>query len=133
MSTLFKRGHCWVCGEPLLKLVGAQKRFSHCCSRYCRMMMADFEEFETLKFLLFNSRWLGGAGFRTLEQRMEEAVRNLPIGSELLALLLIELLEILDRRSIKKVDARICSIQPPSECSRESPVTRPVVKARKRR
>jgi hypothetical protein len=66
------------------------------------MKMADFEEFATLKFLLINSRWFGGGGFRTLEQRMEEAVRNLPIGSELLALLLIEILEILDRDEASK-------------------------------
>lgn len=29
MSTLFKRGHCWVCGEPLLSLAGAWTRYSH--------------------------------------------------------------------------------------------------------
>jgi hypothetical protein len=55
-----------------------------------------------LKFLLINSRWFGGAGFRTLEHRMEEAVRNLPISSELLADLLITILEIQDRDEAKK-------------------------------
>jgi hypothetical protein len=64
--------------------------------------MVDFEEFATLKFLLINSRWFGGAGFRTLEPRMEEAVRNLPISSELLADLLITILEIQDRDEAKK-------------------------------
>jgi hypothetical protein len=66
------------------------------------MKKVDFEEFATLKFLLINSRWFGGAGFRTLEQRMEEAVERLPIGSELLALLLIEILEIQDRDEASK-------------------------------
>ncbi len=97
MSAVFKKGCCWVCGEPLFRLVGAWPRYSHYCSRECRIKMVDFEEFATLKFLLINSRWFGGAGFRTLEQRMEEAVERLPIGSELLALLLIEIFEILDR------------------------------------
>ena len=97
------------------------------------MVRSDCEDWTTLKFILLNSRWSGGNGFRTLEERMAEAVEQLPIGSELLALLLIEILEILGQgRSIKKVDARICSIQPPSGAVR-SPVTRPVVKARKRR
>jgi hypothetical protein len=66
------------------------------------MVMAEFEEFTTLKFLLINLRWSGGTGFRTLEQRMEEAVERLPIGSELLALLLIEILEIQDRDKASK-------------------------------
>jgi hypothetical protein len=66
------------------------------------MVMAEFEEFTTLKFLLINSRWFGGPGLRTLEQRMEEAVRNLPISSELLALLLITILEIQDRDEASK-------------------------------
>jgi hypothetical protein len=62
----------------------------------------------TLKFLLINLRWFGGAGFRTLEQRMEEAVRRLPTSWDLLAELLIEVLEIQDRdEASKKVDARI--------------------------
>ena len=46
------------------------------------MGMAEFEEFTTLKFLLINLRWSGGTGFRTLEQRMEETVGNLPISSD---------------------------------------------------
>jgi hypothetical protein len=66
------------------------------------MVMVEFEEFATLRFILINSRWSGGAGFRTLEERMEEAVRNLPISSELLALLLIEILEIHDRDEASK-------------------------------
>ena len=64
--------------------------------------MADFEEFATLKFLLINSRWFGGAGFRTLEQRMEEAVRRLPTSWDPLAELLIEGLEIQDRDEASK-------------------------------
>jgi hypothetical protein len=102
----FAKGHCWVFGAPLFRLVGAWTRYSHSCSRECRKMV-DFEEFATLKFLLINSRWFGGAGFRTLEHRMEEAVRNLPISSDLLADLLITILEIQDRDEAKKVDARI--------------------------
>lgn len=69
------------------------------------MVMAGFEEFATLQslqFLLINLRWSGGAGFRTLEQRMEEAVRRLPISWDLLAKLLIEILEILDRTKHQK-------------------------------
>jgi hypothetical protein len=102
MSALFRKECCYVCGASLLKLVGAQIRYAHYCSRECLMVMLEFEEFTTLQFLLINLRWSGGTGFRTLEQRMEEAVRRLPISWDLLAKLLIEILEIQDRDEASK-------------------------------
>lgn len=36
---------------------------------------ADYEDWITLKFFIINSRWSGGAGFRTLEERLAEANR----------------------------------------------------------
>jgi hypothetical protein len=71
--------------------------YSHYCSRACFMKMVEFEESTELRFISLNSRWLGGGGFRTLEERMEEALERLPISSELLAFLLIEMLRDFDR------------------------------------
>jgi hypothetical protein len=65
----------------------AAVRYSHYCSRECMMVMVEFEEFTTLKFILINSRWSGGVGFRTLEEKMQEAVEQLPIDEGVLALL----------------------------------------------
>jgi hypothetical protein len=103
MNALFKRGHCWVCGAPLFRLVGAWTRYSDYCSRECRMKMVDFEEFTTLKFLLINSRCFGGAGFKEepleeyLRNRMWDAVRRSPHSADVLAEVLIEILEQLHR------------------------------------
>ena len=47
-------------------------------------------------------RAYGGNGFGSLEERMAEAVEQLPIDDGLLALLLIEILEILDRDEASK-------------------------------
>jgi hypothetical protein len=96
MNTLFRRGCCQVCGEPLLKLVGTQTRYSHYCSRACLAMMAGFEESVTLKFLLINLRCFGGEGFQTLEEQMQKAVEQLPVDERMLADLLITILEIQD-------------------------------------
>jgi hypothetical protein len=59
--------------------------------------MAGFEEFATLKFILINSRCFGGAGFKTLEERMAEAIEKLSISADLLAEVLIEIVEIQNR------------------------------------
>jgi hypothetical protein len=93
MGAVFKKGCCWVCGAPLS---GAGTR---CCSRERRARMADFEEFAELRFILLNSRCFGGAGFRTFEEKMQEAVRQLSISADLLAQLLIELHEIQDQEA----------------------------------
>jgi hypothetical protein len=107
MNTLFQRGCCHVCGKPLLRLVGARTwRSQHYCSRACRMVLLDFEEFTTLRFILLNSRWSGGAGFRTYEELMTEAVERLAESEDRLAELLIEIIEVLDRDREHQVAVR---------------------------
>lgn len=97
-ETLFRRGHCWACGDPLRE---PHKPRGY-CSWQCRLDVADWEECTELRFLLTNMRAYGGNGFGTLEERMAEAVEQLPIDDGLLALLLIEILEILDRDEASK-------------------------------
>ena len=94
MSTLFRRGHCWVCGAPLLH------RGGECCSRReCRGSWAQYAEETELRFIHLNARWSGGAGFREelleeyLRDRMLDAVRRLPHSADALAEVLIEILE----------------------------------------
>jgi hypothetical protein len=66
------------------------------------MMVAGFAESCELRFILLNARCFGGAGFRTLEERLAEAIEQLSISSESLALLLIEILSIQDRDEASK-------------------------------
>jgi hypothetical protein len=61
------------------------------------MVIVEFEEFTTLKFLLINSRYFGGPGFKEepleeyLRSRMWDAVRRLPHSADVLAEVLIEI------------------------------------------
>jgi hypothetical protein len=57
------------------------------------MVVADIDAIMTLQFLLTNVRWAGGGGLETLEEQMAKAVEQLPVSSDSLAELLIELLE----------------------------------------
>lgn len=45
------------------------------------------------EFLMLNLRWRGGEGLETPRELMEKAVEELPVSSDLLAELLIEILE----------------------------------------
>jgi hypothetical protein len=55
--------------------------------------MAEFEESSMFEFLMLNLRWRGGGGLETPRELMEKAVEELPVSSDLLAELLIEILE----------------------------------------
>jgi hypothetical protein len=63
------------------------------------MMMAQYEEETTLKFLLINLHVFGGPGFKEepledyLRAAMTEAVERLPQSEDLLAKLLAEIVE----------------------------------------
>jgi|SRR5271157_4958469 len=92
-ETLFWSGCCQVCGEPLRE----PHRWREYCSPKCRLVKLDFEECVELEFILNTSRWSGGAGWQTLEERMAEAVRQLSRSADPLAEVLIEIVEILDR------------------------------------
>jgi len=81
---------CSVCGQMHI-------RSGATCSRECRMMMAEFEEFSTLQFILENSRWAGAPSQEELRgdyfrERMWEAVERLPISADVLGEMLIEIL-----------------------------------------
>jgi hypothetical protein len=60
------------------------------------MIRAEFEDFTALRFILVNARWCGGNGCETGEEWMELAVRKLPESEELLAKLLIDIIEYLE-------------------------------------
>jgi hypothetical protein len=109
MTRLFQKGHCWVCGAPLRE----PHRGGECCSRReCRGTWAQYEEETELKFLVMNSRWSGGPGFKEepleeyLRDRMDEAMRRLPHSADVLAEVLIEILESL----IDGCDKRLVSV-----------------------
>src|SRR5258708_40252504 len=78
---------CRVCAETF---VGA----GQCCSRACRILWAELEEFWTLHFILASARW---AGAPTAEEyfrsRLIDAVRVRPHSEESLAEVLVEILE----------------------------------------
>jgi predicted nucleic acid-binding Zn ribbon protein len=93
--TLFPEQRCCcVCGKPLCR-EGAQY-----CSHSCRMIVADFEEFCALRFILLISRWAGAPSQEEalrdyLRQRMWEAVRRLPNSADILSEVLVEIAEII--------------------------------------
>lgn len=81
---------CMVCQNPFV----ASKGTARCCARpECRGFMADFEEFSALRFILVNVRWAGGDGLESPREWMELAIDRLPVSADLLAKVLIELLE----------------------------------------
>ena len=57
------------------------------------MMLFDFEVFSMLRYILTNMRWSGGEGLETPWELMPKAVAQLPVSSDLLARLLIEIME----------------------------------------
>jgi hypothetical protein len=82
-GVLFEK-RCCACGEPLL---GSGTRY---CSRTCRTLMAAFEEFSTLQFILVNARWAGAptqeqALREYLRDRMWDAVRRLSSSADVLS------------------------------------------------
>jgi hypothetical protein len=82
--------NCWVCGMPYESI----KAGSRCCRKpECRMAVWEIDTILVLRHLLDQSRWTGGPGFPTWEECVEEAVKRLPVSSEPLAEVLIELLE----------------------------------------
>jgi hypothetical protein len=89
MNTIFQKGRCQACGGVLPQ----PRRWKEFCSSECRMMRAEFEGFCALEFITTNARWAGSNGCETVEEMMELAVRRLPESEELLATLLIEILE----------------------------------------
>jgi hypothetical protein len=73
------------------------------------MLMAAFEEFSTLHFIIINSCWAGAptqeqalkeqALKEYLRRRMQEAVRSLSVTADVLGEVLIEIMKIQDKRA----------------------------------
>jgi len=86
---------CEVCGEAFI----SAKRNARCCRRHeCHAAAAEFTEFITLKGMLSISRWTGGQSQEQLHrqyyaQQLWNAVRRLSHSEDVLAAVLIEILE----------------------------------------
>jgi hypothetical protein len=95
MNTLPRDRYC-VCSGLLSR---SSRRY---CSPACRSLIAEFYEFSTLQFILINLR-CGGANQEEalkeyLRQQMQKAVRHLSAKADLLAEVLIEIVELQDER-----------------------------------
>jgi hypothetical protein len=53
-----------------------------------------------LQFITTNARWAGGNGCESLEEWLEKAVRELPQGSDLLAQVLIAIVETVEEANV---------------------------------
>jgi hypothetical protein len=68
------------------------------CSRDCLRILASFNDFTTLQFILANARWAGAPSQEQmqreyLQERMWAAVRRLPHSEDLLVQTLCEIIE----------------------------------------
>ena len=93
MATL-SLGRCHVCG-------GALPGPGRYCSRICRMMMAGFWKFFTLRSILMSVRWAGAPSQEVvrkkyLQMRMSKGVKRLSISSVVLSEVLVEIAEIVE-------------------------------------
>ena len=80
---------CSPCGQMHI-------RSGETCSRECRMMLAEFEDFSTLRFVLENSRWAGALSEEEmrkqyLRDRLSRGIQRLPHSEDVLAEVLIDL------------------------------------------
>jgi hypothetical protein len=86
---------CDVCGAPFF---GRSEAIVCCSKRNCRIMMAEFESFQTLRQMLSINRWTGGKSQKQLQkeyfkERLWDGVRRLPHSDDLLGEVLIEIVE----------------------------------------
>jgi hypothetical protein len=73
-------------------------RSGETCSWDCLVILAEFEDFSALKFVLGNARWAGAPSQEQmqreyLQERMWAAVRRLPHSEDLLVQTLCEIIE----------------------------------------
>ena len=89
---------CEVCDQQFL----AARRSARICSKKaCHAMMAEFEDFQTLQFMLSMSRWTGGKSQEQLRkeyysQQLGDAIAQLPESEDLLERILCEIIEDLE-------------------------------------
>jgi hypothetical protein len=91
-SSIDYLGRCWVCDRTF---VGTES--CCCCSRTCRMMLAEFTEISVLRFML-NNFGPGAPSQAELReqyyrQELQEAIRRLPTNEDRLFGILCEILE----------------------------------------
>jgi hypothetical protein len=87
--TFLKR--CWVCDEPHV-------RSGVTCSRDCLSILAEFEDFTTLRSVLVNARWAGAPSQAELQReyytrQLRAALKRLPESEERLFEVLAEIVE----------------------------------------
>jgi hypothetical protein len=86
---------CEVCERQFL----TPKRTARCCGRKdCLLILASFDDFATLQFILGNARWAGAPSREEIRkayyrERMCDGVRGLPHSEDVLAKVLIEIVE----------------------------------------
>jgi hypothetical protein len=84
---------CEVCERQFL----SSRRTTRSCGRKeCRLLIAEFEDFLTLRFILENSRWAGAASQQELQkeyfrQQLSAGIRRLPQSEDALFLALAEI------------------------------------------
>jgi hypothetical protein len=82
---------CEVCAETFI----ADRRSAPICSKKaCHAMIAEFEDFQTLQFMLNLSRWTGGKSQKQLrkeyyEWQLRDAMKELWRSAEPLALVVL--------------------------------------------
>jgi hypothetical protein len=91
-SSIDYLGRCWVCDRTF---VGTES--CCCCSRTCRMMLAEFTEISVLRFML-NNFGPGAPSQAELReqyyrQELQEAIRRVPTNEDRLFGILCEILE----------------------------------------
>jgi hypothetical protein len=84
----------WTCDEPHV-------RSGVTCSRDCLLILAEFEDFTTLRSILLNAQWAGAPSQKEMRQeyfrgRMRSCVRRLVHSEEALSAVLIEIVEELE-------------------------------------
>jgi hypothetical protein len=85
---------CPICGEMHI-------RSGETCSRECLMILAEFEDFTTLRSVFQNSRWAGAPSQEEVRreyyaQRLRAATGRLPRSEDLLVEVLAEIIEDLE-------------------------------------
>ena len=91
-SSIDYLGRCWVCDRTF---VGTES--CCCCSRTCRMMLAEFTEISVLRFML-NNFGPGAPSQAELReeyyrQQLQEAIMRLPTNEDRLFGILCEIIE----------------------------------------
>jgi hypothetical protein len=90
--------HCEVCEEEFV----SPKPSARCCGRKeCRLIIAEYEDFIRLRFILKIARWAGAPSQQEMQkkyyrQQLREAIEQLPQSADPLYAILCKIIEDLD-------------------------------------